>query len=107
MKRANFFIPFTLLILLISAGNGLIHSAIPSSSYDIMLSGTAYQNPIRENIRAYINELEGSGTIKLGKQKIVRNPVITNVYKDAEYNPLIPETGKISLKYWRVLISRD
>jgi murein L,D-transpeptidase YcbB/YkuD len=40
-----------------------------------------------------MNELVGSGIIKLGKQKIIRNPVITNVYKDADYNPLWHKTG--------------
>jgi len=97
MKRNYFSIPFTLLILLTSAGSGLIHSAIhtvtSSSNSETMMRRTMVQNPIRESIKAHISELEGSGTIKMDGEKIIRNPVIIKIYKDGNYDPLWIKTG--------------
>ena len=64
-------------------------------SFSLAFSGTmsasaqgSDENSIQENIRKHISELEGSGTIKLGKQKIIGNPVITNLYKNEDYQPV-------------------
>jgi murein L,D-transpeptidase YcbB/YkuD len=46
------------------------------------------QSPIQESIHNHIDQLEKSETITLGGQKIIGNPVITGMYKNADYNPL-------------------
>ncbi len=46
------------------------------------------EKPIQESIREYVSQLEGSGTIKLDKQKIIGNPVITELYKGEDYQPV-------------------
>ena len=48
----------------------------------------ADEGSLQESIRKYINELEDSRTIKLDKQKIIGNPVITNLYKNEDYQPV-------------------
>ena len=48
---------------------------------------------VQKSIRDYITELEGSGTIKLGKQKITGNPVITELYKGENYQPVWDNTS--------------
>jgi len=46
------------------------------------------QKSILENIQKHIDQLENSNTIILGGQKIIGNPVISGMYKNADYNPL-------------------
>ena len=46
------------------------------------------QNSIQESIQKHINQLEKSKTIMLGGQKIIGNPVISGMYKNADYNRL-------------------
>lgn len=46
------------------------------------------QSSIRESIQKHIDQLEQSKTIILGGEKIIGNPVITGLYKNADYNPL-------------------
>ena len=43
---------------------------------------------IQESIHKHIDQLENSKTIILGGQKIIGNPVITGLYKNADYYPL-------------------
>lgn len=88
MKPTTRSILIILLMLTTSAGSGLILSATPLSNSETMMHRNGDGNSIQKGIRVYINELEGAGTIKLGKQKIVRNPVITKLYKDADYDLL-------------------
>jgi len=68
---------------------------LPILAFSLAFSGTmsasvqeSDENSIQESIRIYINELEGSGTIKLAKQKIIGNPVITDLYKNENYQPV-------------------
>lgn len=81
MKPIRLSIPLLFLILLSSSVHGMFH---PDRS---ML-----QNPIRESIREYINELGGSETIKLGGEKVISNPVLTKIYEDGNYDPLWVKT---------------
>jgi murein L,D-transpeptidase YcbB/YkuD len=46
------------------------------------------QNSVQENIKNHITQLEKSESIILGGQKIIGNPVISGMYKNADYNPL-------------------
>jgi murein L,D-transpeptidase YcbB/YkuD len=46
------------------------------------------QSSIQESIQKHIDQLENSKSINLGGQKIIGNPVITGMYKNADYNPL-------------------
>ena len=43
---------------------------------------------VQDYIRVYIAELESSGTLKLEKQKIPGNPIITELYKGEEFWPV-------------------
>ncbi len=54
---------------------------------------TTAEGSVQENIQGYITDLEGSGTLKLGKQKIIRNEVITNLYKNENYQPVWGNAG--------------
>jgi murein L,D-transpeptidase YcbB/YkuD len=46
------------------------------------------QSSIQESIHKNIDQLEKSESIILGGQKIIGNPVISGMYKNADYNPL-------------------
>ncbi len=46
------------------------------------------QSSIQESIQKHIDQLDQSKTIILGGEKIIGNPVITGLYKNADYNPL-------------------
>jgi len=46
------------------------------------------QNSIQQNIQKHIDQLDQSKTIILGGQTIIGNPVITGMYKNADYNLL-------------------
>lgn len=93
MKPSTLSIQIILLILTTFPGGGLIHSATPSSNSETMTHRIGDEKSVREGIRIYINELDGSETIKLGKQRIIRNPVITKLYKDADYDPVWGNAG--------------
>jgi murein L,D-transpeptidase YcbB/YkuD len=58
-----------------------------STSFEIAVQN-ADEGSIRESIRKYISELEDSRTIKLEKQKIIGNPVIADLYKNEDYQPV-------------------
>ena len=77
MKPTTLLFVFTILAFSL-AFSGTISASIQESD----------ENFIQENIRKYISELEGSGTIKLAKQKIIGNPVITDLYKNEDYQPV-------------------
>ena len=81
MKCFNLSILVVFLVLFATPGNGMIQSVFPEA------------NSVQQGIKEYIKQLEGSGTIKVDKQKIVRNPIITKLYKDAEYEPLWVRAG--------------
>jgi len=49
------------------------------------------QNSIQENIQKHIDQLDQSKTMILGGEKIIGNPVISGMYKNADYNPLWEE----------------
>jgi len=58
----------------------------------VSLTGKAFNSDgpssIQESIHRHIDQLEKSKTIILGGQKIIGNPVITGMYKIADYKPL-------------------
>ena len=81
MKRITFLFVFTILVF-------------PSFAYHAQNTD---EGSIQESIRGYISQLEGSGTIKLGKQKIIRNPVITKLYKGEDYQPVWDNTNRKDL----------
>jgi murein L,D-transpeptidase YcbB/YkuD len=86
MKRSIFFPLVFFLVYFTSSTSGRIHSAPLESNTN--LRWTDEEKSIEEGIRENINQLEGSGTIRLDKQKIIANPVITKLYKDAGYQPI-------------------
>jgi len=47
-----------------------------------------FENPVAKNIFKSINQLDKNNTIKLKKQKIVRNSTIINLYQKTNYQPL-------------------
>ncbi len=63
------------------------------TTYGTVVPGTDDDTSVQQGIRKYINELEGSGTMKLDKQKIVRNSIITQLYKETEYEPVWVSVG--------------
>jgi len=76
---------FLLLLFPLSLSGRIIPSATHIQDAD--------EVSVRESIRKYINELEESQTIKLEKQKIIGNPVITNLYKNEDYQPVWGNAG--------------
>jgi murein L,D-transpeptidase YcbB/YkuD len=48
--------------------------------------------PLQDIIREYINRLEESRVIKLSKQKIIGNQVITDLYKNVDFQPIWTDT---------------
>ncbi len=80
MKSITSTFVFILLVFPLSLTGNSTASSYPALDTD--------EKPIQESIREYISQLEGSGTIKLGKQKIIGNPVITKLYKGEDYQPV-------------------
>ena len=77
MKRTTFLFIVTILVFPMALTGNMSFSA-----------QEADEKPIQESIREYVSQLEGSGTIKLGKQKIIGNPVITKLYQGEDYQPV-------------------
>jgi murein L,D-transpeptidase YcbB/YkuD len=48
---------------------------------------------VQDYIRKSINALESSGSLKLDKQKIIGNPIITGLYKNEDYQPVWGHAG--------------
>jgi murein L,D-transpeptidase YcbB/YkuD len=80
MKLTTSSFLFLFLLFPLSSSGRTISSVIRTQDAD--------EVSVRESIRKYISDLEDSKTIKLDKQKIIGNPVLTNLYKNEDYQPV-------------------